>query len=190
MQYIRKISGFFHHPNLQDKDHVWFYFFFYSPGSLSPLPLDTKFIKFFVVKDETIELEINVKYSKSWGSMYESRTYDLPAPPAEISGHLLLKDYTFLAENDFRKPDGYHIKGRIMEKEGQWLQFVPLSNILGFEPKSQIWLAVDQGWLELSNGRSHSMKEAVSPLEPYVKGWWDGKGYFHPDPIKIYGFPF
>ena len=48
-------------------------------------------------------------------------------------------------------------------------------------------LPVDNGWLELKTGSSHSMKDAVSPTAPYIKGWWDGKGYFHPRPLKIFG---
>jgi hypothetical protein len=48
-------------------------------------------------------------------------------------------------------------------------------------------LSVDQGWLELATGRAHSMKEAIASKSPYVEGWWDAKGYFHPRPFQIWG---
>ncbi|GAJ19175.1 unnamed protein product [marine sediment metagenome] len=100
---------------------------------------------------------------------------------------MLLKDYTFLARGDYRKPKGYFVEGKAAGNKGQWTHFITLSNVLGEESESENIISIDQGWLELSTGRTHSMVEAVAPTPPYVKGWWDGKGYFHPKPARVYG---
>ena len=65
------------------------------------------------------------------------------------------------------------------------MYFVPTSDIQGQEPEPEVKLPTSQGWLELSTGRTHQMMEAIAPEKPYVNGWWDGKGYFHPQPVKI-----
>lgn len=190
---VRKIGGFTYNPGLEGKNHYWFYFFLYAPsGWRFTLPKDpvlgkykTDYVQFIIERDQSPVMDKIVEWNKIWGDESSTLIADLPAPPDEIRGYLVLKDYTFLAIDDYREPDGYYIEGKIIGKEGEWKFFVPGSNIKGNEPDSSSLLPSDQGWLELSNGKSHSMKEAVSPLQPYVEGWWDGDGYFHPRPLRI-----
>ena len=187
MQPLQKVSGYTFDPGIQDKNHLWFFFFIYEPGKIFHSSMKSQYIKFIVVKKQKIEMVHVVRSPKIWGSRDKAKIFDLPSPPDQIPGYLFLKDYRFLAEGDIRKPQGYYVKGAIIGRKGRWTQFKAASDILGEEDSViENILPVDIGWLELKNGSSHSMKDAVSPLEPYVKGWWDGKGYFHPRPIKIF----
>jgi hypothetical protein len=187
-QPLRKVSGYTYNPRLKGKNHLWFYFFLYDPSKAFHSSTKSHYIKFIVIKKDKVELEHIVRSPKTWGSKDKVKIFDLPAAPDQIPGHLILKDYTFLAKGDIRKPGGYYVAGKVMGHQGRWTHFIVTSDILGAEelaPKNI--LPVDVGWLELATGSTHSMKEAVSPAEPYVNGWWDGKGYFHPRPLKIFG---
>ena len=185
---LRKISSYTYDPRLKGRNHMWFYFFLYDPRKTPHFPKQSNYIKFIVVEGKNIEMEHTVKIQKTWGAKNKVKIFDLPSPPDNISGYLLLRDYTFLAKGDFRKPQGYYVEGTVAGHKGKWTHFIPLSAIQGEgEPGPEHVLSVDQGWLELTTGRTHSMKEAVAPQEPYVEGWWDGKGYFHPRPVKIHG---
>lgn len=183
---LRKISGFFYDPKLEGRNHYWFYLFLYSPR---PWPEDLRkssFIKFVYLENGLKKAEKLVEHFKTWGGGDRPTIYDLPAPPDTISGFLIIKDYTFLAAGDFRQPDGYYVEGAISGKEGRWDSFEAKSEIKGREPEPELVLTSDRGWLELNTGRTHGMQEAVAPQVPYVNGWWDSKGYFHPDPLKIF----
>jgi hypothetical protein len=185
---LRKISGYTYNPKLKQRNHIWFYFFLYAPREAFPMPFESEHIKFIMVKGEKIELRYSVKNHKTWDAKKKAKIFDLPSPPDQIPGFLILKDYTFWAKEDFRKPRGYYVEGGITGRQGRWTHFIPLSNILGKEESAlENILAADQGWLELTNGSTHSLQEAVSPVKPYIEGWWDGKGYFHPRPVKIHG---
>ena len=185
---LKKISGYTYNPQLKGRNHMWFYFFLYDPRKTPHSPKQSNYIKFTVVTGKDIEMERTVKIQKTWGAIAGVRIFDLPSPPDQIYGYLLLRDYTFLAKGDFRKPHGYYVEGTVAGHKGKWTCFTPLSDIQGEEkPGPEHILSVDQGWLELETGHTHSMKEAIAPQEPYVEGWWDGKGYFHPRPIRIYG---
>ena len=78
-------------------------------------------------------MEHVVKISKTWGSRDKAKIFDLPSPPDQIPGYLLLKDYRFLAEGDIRKPDGYYVKGAVIGRKGRWTHFTAASDILGEE---------------------------------------------------------
>jgi len=187
MHPLQKVSGYTFDPGIKDKNHLWFFFFFYEPGKIFHSSIKSQYITFSVVKKQKIEMEYVVRSSKTWGSRDKARIFDLPSPPDQIPGYLQLKDYRFLAEGDIRKPQGYYVKGAVSGRQGRWTHFAATSDILGEENSAiKNILPVDIGWLELETGSSHSMKDAVSPTAPYVKGWWDGKGYFHPRPIKIF----
>lgn len=196
---IRKISGFTYDPELKGKNHLWFYFFLFSPGRLrhelrpptasndpNPNHYIGDYVKFILVKgDETIMEKVVRRYDE-WGSDTTPLIVDVPLPPVEIPGYLELKDYTFFAKGDYRKPEGYYVEGKIQgNNNGAWLYFYPTSDIQGQEPEPEVKLPTAKGWLELTNGRTHQMMEGVAPAKPYVNGWWDGKGYFHPEPVKI-----
>lgn len=184
---LTKVSGYTHDPQLEGRNHLWFYFFLYAPGKWPVSLSKSGYIKFIVAQEESTVLEKDVEHRKSWGSEEKAEIYDLPAPPDEIQGYLVLKDYTFLARDDYRKPEGYYVEGKIVGKDGEWTHFVALSDIQGQEEEPEIRLETDRGWLELATGKSHSMPEAIAPAPPYVQGWWDGKGYFHPDPVRVFG---
>jgi hypothetical protein len=185
---LRKVSGYTLDPEIKDKDHLWFFFFLYDPAKSRPSSLKSRYIRFTVVKQQKVEMKHVVKISKTWGSRGKAKIFDLPSPPDHIPGFLLLKDYRFLAEGDFRSPQGYYVRGTVNGRKGRWTHFTAASGILGDEDSFvKNILPVDIGWLELKTGSSHSMKDAVSPAAPYVKGWWDGKGNFHPRPLKIFG---
>ncbi len=182
-----RVSGYTHDPQLEGRNHIWFYFFLYAPGQLPSFLSKSGFIKFIVARDDETIMETTWEHRKSWGSEEKARIFDLPSPPDEIPGYLVLKDYTFLARDDYRKPEGYYVEGKIIGKDGEWTHFVALSDIQGQEEEPEIRLETDRGWLELTTGKSHSMPEAIAPAPPYVQGWWDGKGYFHPDPVRVFG---
>lgn len=184
---VPKVGGYTHDPQLEGRNHLWFYFFLYAPGEWPASLNKSGFIKFIVDMEEDTVLEKDVEHRKTWGSEEKAKTYDLPAPPDEIPGFLILKDYTFLARDDFRTPEGYYVEGKIIGKDGEWTHFVAQSDIQGQEEEPEIRLETDRGWLELRTGKSHSMPEAIAPTPPYVQGWWDGKGYFHPDPVRVFG---
>jgi hypothetical protein len=196
-QPIRKISSFGMDPKIQDKRFYWFHFFLYAPGNhLRAFPKSgakgtrtSSYIQFVVKKGDEIIKEKIVKWEKEWANETQAPISDFPIPPDQIHGYLELGDYTFFAENDIRKPKGYYVTGQINGNEGKWTNFVPLSLVQGkvTKPEEGTLLKSDQGWLELSTGKNHSMKEAISPIAPYIKGWWDGKGYFNPEPLTIYG---
>jgi len=185
---VRKITGFNYNPNIEGKYHTWFYLFLYAPGDWKNLlsregvvgKYGSSSLKFCIHRGNELIMETVVKCEKAWAEESSQLVADLPAAPDEIVGSLELKDYTFFAKGDLRKPQGYYIEGKVIGSQGEWVSFVPFSGIKGEEPEPEIVLPSDQGWLELSTGRVHSMKEAVSPLKPYIEGWWDSKGYFHP----------
>ncbi len=183
-----KVSGYTHDPQLEGRNHIWFYFFLYAPGQLPSFLSKSGFIKFIVARDDETIMETTWEHRKSWGSEEKARIFDLPSPPDEIPGYLVLRDYAFLARDDYRRPEGYYVEGKIIGKDGEWTHFVALSDIQGQEEEPEIRLETDRGWLELTTGKSHSMPEAIAPAPPYVQGWWDGKGYFHPDPVRVFGF--
>ncbi len=183
---MSKLSGYTHNPQLEEKNHLWFYFFLYAPGPLPQSWGKSGYIKFIVANKEGTVLEKVVEHRKAW-SAEEVRIFDRPSPPDEIPGYIVLKDYTFLARDDYRKPEGYYVEGKVVGQNGEWTHFVALSDIQGQEAEPEIKLETDRGWLELTTGKSHSMPEAVAPISPYVKGWWDGKGCFHPEPARVYG---
>ncbi len=182
-----KASGYTHDPQLEGRNHLWFCFFLYAPGEWPAFLSKSGFIKFIVAKEDSPVLEKDIEHRKIWGSEEKAKIFDLPSPPDEIPGYLVLKDYTFLARDDYRKPEGYYVEGKIIGRDGEWTHFVALSDIQGQEEEPEIRLETDRGWLELTTGKSHSMPEAISPIPPYVQGWWDGKGYFHPDPVRVFG---
>lgn len=184
---LRKISGYTFDPQLKGKNHLWFYFFLYAPERRPTFSFKSSGIQFTWVNGDNIAEGRIVKYEKPWGAKEKAEIFDLPSAPDEIHGYLILKDYTFLAKGDFREPDGYYVEGKIAGSDGHWSHFIALSGIQGEEEEPEYKLPVDQGWLELATGRTHSMPEAVAPIQPYVEGWWDGKGYFHPEPLIVHG---
>jgi hypothetical protein len=184
---LAKVSGYTHDPRLKGKNHLWFYFFIYAPGEWPRFLSESGHIQFIVARDDDVMVRKVVAYRKSWGGEDEAKIFDLPSPPDEIPGYMILKDYTFLAKNDYRKPQGYYVEGKIAGKDGEWTRFIAQSDIRGQEEEPEIKIEVDRGWLELTTGKSHSMPEAIAPSPPYIKGWWDGKGYFHPQPVQVVG---
>jgi len=183
---LPKVSGYTHDPQLEGKNHLWFYFFMYAPGHLPRSWEKSGYIRFIVATEDSTVLEKDIEHRKNWGAE-EVKIFDLPSPPDEIPGCIVLKDYTFLARDDYRKPEGYYVEGKIVGRDGEWTHFVALSDIQGQEEEPEIRLETDRGWLELAEGKSHSMPEAIAPAPPYVQGWWDGKGHFHPDPVRVLG---
>jgi hypothetical protein len=184
---LRKVSGYTYNPQLKGRNHLWFYFFLYIPERRFQFSNESEYLKFIVVRENHIVMEKEIEHQKTWGNKEKAKIFDLPSPPDQITGYLVLNDYTFLAKGDFRKPEGYYVEGKIEGPDGQWTHFVALSDIKGKEAEPEYILPADQGWLELTTGRTHSMQEAISPTPPYVNGWWEGKGYFHPKPVKVYG---
>ncbi|MCU0285424.1 MAG: hypothetical protein MUF15_03390 [Acidobacteria bacterium] len=193
---IRKISSFMYDPEIKDKNHIWFYFFLFVPGGQrhelrrEPLPPSGHnyvgdYLKFILVKGNETVMEKIIPRFDEWGNDTTPLFLDIPAPPQEIPGYLELRDYTFFAQDDYRKPEGYFIEGKIIGGAGSWNYFEPTSGILGQEPEPKVKLVTSQGWIELKTGKTHQQNEAVAPISPYVNGWWDGKGFFHPDPLKI-----
>ena len=186
---LQKVTGYTHKPRLKGRDHLWFDLFLYDPAKAFGSTQTSANVKFIVKEDRGGGTEKIAALRKNWGAKDGARISDLPSPPEQIPGYLILKDYTFYAKGDLREPTGYYVEGYVTGGNGEWTHFVPQSNILGRdENEPGDFLAVDEGWLELRTGRMHSMKEAVSPIGPYVEGFWDGKGYFHPRPLEIRGF--
>jgi hypothetical protein len=183
-QPMRKITGFPVSPAVPAPGRFWIFFCLYAPDPWPQHLMESGHIRFLLL-DHGKTTQLTVPHLKRWGSAGEPRIFDLPAPPDEIPGRLVIKDYSFLAQGDPREPDGYFVECRIRGSQGRWDRVEVLSELLGTEPTPELRLESDRGWMELSTGRTHSMKEAVAPARPYVEGWWDGKGIFHPDPAKI-----
>ncbi|HLP57422.1 MAG TPA: hypothetical protein VK186_01265 [Candidatus Deferrimicrobium sp.] len=194
---LRKISSYTFDPEIKNKNHIWFYFFLFVPGgprhelrptSTPPSILHSyagDYLKFILVKGEETIIEKVIPRYDEWGNEKTPLIMDIPLPPQEIPGYLELGDFTFLARGDYRKPERYYVEGKIVGGAGTWNYFEPTSDILGQEREPEIKLASSQGWIELKTGKTHQMNEAVAPISPYVNGWWDGKGFFHPQPAKI-----
>lgn len=195
---IRKVTGYTFDPEIKGKNQIWFYFVLFIPGGprheLRPVasmpginvtnyPMD--YVQFILLKGNEAVMKKDVRRYDEFGNERSPLFVDMPTPHPEINGYLELKDYTFYAKNDYRKPDGYFIEGQIIGGGGTWNFFVPKSDIQGQEPEPQVKLPSAQGWLELRTGRTHQAMEAIAPQKPYVTGWWDGKGYFHPQPVKV-----
>ena len=124
---LNKVTGYTYHPGPKRTDRLWFYFFLYDPRQTPPFPRRSSYVQFVVGRDETVELKTVVKLSKTWGSTSGPRIFDLPKPPDEISGFLVVKDYTFLARGDPRKPRGCSVEGKAVGSGGRWTHFLPLS---------------------------------------------------------------
>jgi hypothetical protein len=183
---LRHVTGYAFRPDIPARDHLWFFFLVYAPRDIPEQMRQSKFIRFCFENTAGVKVEKSVAYDKTWQTEDEAKIFDLPAPPAEVEGFLVLKDYAFLARGDLRKPDGYYVEGKIIGDRGSYTRFEVMSEIKGKEPKPEISLDAQRGWLELSTGATRAMQEAVAPVSPYVNGWWDGKGYFHPDPPVVY----
>lgn len=194
---IRKVSGYTFDPEIKGKNQLWFYFVLFIPGGprheLRPASMPNinapsyagDYVQFILLKGNEVVMKKDVRRYDEFGNEKSPLFVDMPIPPNEINGYLELKDYTFFAKNDFRKPEGYFIEGQIIGGGGTWNFFVPKTDIQGQEPEPQVKLQSAKGWLELRTGKTHREMEAIAPQKPYVTGWWDGKGYFHPQPVKI-----
>ena len=109
---LPKVSGYTHDPRLKGKNHLWFHFFIYAPGDWPRFLSESGHIQFIVTKGDDVMVEKVVAHRKSWGGEDKAKIFDLPSPPDEIPGYMILKDYTFLAKDDYRKPQGYYVEGR------------------------------------------------------------------------------
>lgn len=183
---LRYVTGYPFRPDIPARDHLWFFFLIYGPREIPEQMRRSAFIKFNFTNDGGVNVEKIVAYDKNWQREGEIKIFDLPAPPVEVEGILVLKDYAFLAVDDPRKPDGYYVEGTVSGDRGSYARFEVMSEVKGKELKPEIPIEAQRGWLELSTGATHGMQEAVAPVSPYMNGWWDGKGYFHPDPLVIY----
>ncbi len=120
-----------------------------------------------------------LNYVKAWGEQ-PHRIYDKPAPPDEIPGFLQLQDFTFFAADDVQIAQKPTLAGVISGSDGQWTEFKPTDTRFSQRDKPANGLAFEHGWLELSSGRTFSEQESQKPSGPHLRGWWDGKGIFHP----------
>jgi hypothetical protein len=177
---LRRITCFPHPPQPARSGVAWFFCVLFDPNG-SPAHLRQSQHFRFTLMDRNRRIEKTVDYMKTWKSD-DHRVFDSPLPPDVISGRLVLCDYVFWADGDSRVPAGPHVLARI-HHSGKQRQLVEIvSDIQGADESPEIRIETDRGWLELATGHCHSMQEAVAPTSPYVEGWWDGKGCFHPDP--------
>lgn len=185
---LRKVSSYTHAPMLAGRDHLWFFFLLYDPVGSTAGRQKSHHVEFIVVREDTVIFRQRARLKKQWGSPESRRIYDLPAPPDNIEGYLVIGDYTFLAVGDYRKPTGAFLKGRLLGSQGRWLRFRPCEPLSGAEPQPDTMaFEMDRGWIELTNGAAYSISAAKTPVEPYIEGWWDAKGWFHPQPFVIRG---
>jgi hypothetical protein len=189
---LRKVSGFSSRGIIDDSNEILFYLFYFTPSHNRPQFQASAFIRFIIKRGGETYKERIVTFGKVWGKNKKAKPL-IHTPPHAIHGRLLLKDFTFHSDEDIRKPDGYYIKGQITGENGRWTSFSPTSDItdmvdiVGEEPWFDRELSTEEGWLELTTGNRHAMKDAVSPTKPYIKGCWDKNGYFHPYPTKLKG---
>jgi len=146
-------------------------------------PLQSAAIQFVVRSGDAPVFQQILPYQKAWGGTDNPMAAPAYVPPPVLEGSLMIRDYTFRAKGDLRAPAGFHFLGRISGAAGHWTQFEPQSGLLGEEPVPEGSQAVRRGWLELRTGQAHAMQEAVSPQPPYLEGWWDAEGHFHPDTL-------
>lgn len=124
-------------------------------------------------------------YAKSWGVPDQPEIYDAPIPPRDISGVLQLYDYSFIASDDAQLPLGRTVAGFITGENGRWSRFTPTSIDIEGEEMAESALEYDRGWMELLDGKTYSAQAARAPMSPYVRGWWDAKGVFHPSDVIV-----
>ncbi len=184
---LRQVTGWAVRPDPPaPPGHLWLFLVLYAPQEIPEAARQSELLGLGYTDETGALIEKRVPYAKTWYARQKAKISDLPAPPDEIEGVLVLKDYTFLARGDARKPDGYYVAGKIVGGGGRWAHLEVTSGISGEEPLPEVVVETGRGWLELSSGATHGMQEAVAPAPPYVTGWWDGKGYFHPDPLRVH----
>jgi hypothetical protein len=181
---VRRITAFPRRPEPAREDVVWFFFVLFDPTHTPPHLRESRQLR-FSLRGEGRVVERTVDYAKTWGFEGAARIFDAPLPPEAISGTLVLCDFVFLAQGDPRPPVGPHVSVLLHGAQGSWNRIEAVSGVLDAAAPPELRLEADRGWLELATGRSHSMREAIAPARPYIDGWWDGKGCFHPDPPTI-----
>lgn len=166
--------------------HTWLSFVLYAPAML-PSTLRTSHVIQLTFKSNGDgggeDVSHMVNYRKVWGER-PATVFDAPIPPPRIPGVIQLSDYTFKGSADSHAARGPLVSGEIIGTDGRWNRFRLA------EPKvfnkldpsiEERGLVVEQGWLELATGRSYPMQAGRAPTTPYIAGWWDGKGAFHPE---------
>jgi len=98
-----------------------------------------------------------------------------------VPGWMSLSDGTFHTEAEDFPPSGYYVKG----VRRPWDAFHPRSAILGMARSKAPSETRCEAWLELDDGSIHPAQEAMAPRPPYVRGYVDEAGRFHPDPVEI-----
>lgn len=166
--------------------HTWLSFVLYAPATL-PSSLRTSHTIQLTFKpnedSDSKDVSHSINYRKVWGER-PAKVYDAPIPPPQIPGVIQLSDYTFKGLADIHAARGPSVSGEIIGENGRWNRFQLLEPKVLNKPNLSIeerGLVVEQGWLELSTGRSYPMQAGLAPTPPYITGWWDGKGAFHPE---------
>jgi hypothetical protein len=177
---VRRITGFPRQPQPARDGAVWFFFVLFDPYGSPAYLRQSRHLRFTLL-DKGRKIERTVDHAKTWRSE-DRRVIDGPLPPEVVSGRLVLCDYVFLADGDPRHPKGTYVSVRLHRSAERRHPIEVVSDLKGADEPPEIRIETDRGWLELATGRRHSMQEAVAPLPPYVEGWWDGKGCFHPEP--------
>ena len=166
--------------------HTWLSFVLYAPAMLPSALRTSHLIELtFEFSGEGGDEDIShiVEYRKVWGER-PATVYDAPVPPSRIPGVMQLSDYTFKAADASHAARGPLVSGEIIGTDGGWNRFRLLEpTVLNKRNLSveERGLVVEQGWLELATGRSYPMQAGRAPIAPYIAGWWDGKGVFHPE---------
>ena len=164
--------------------HKWLSFVVYAPAGV-PEALRTSSVIELTLQSTRSQVQraYRFPYAKIWGATGQPEIYDPPVPPQDIAGVLQLHDYTFVGSGHGRKAQGPTVSGYISGRDGRWWRFTPTSTAIQGEAVSSaaLMLMHDRGWMELSDGQTHSDREARGPRPPYVRGWWDGKGVFYPE---------
>jgi hypothetical protein len=165
--------------------HKWLSFVVYAPSRLPEVLRMSSAVELTLHgapgQDTAVELVDRFAYRKNWGASVQPEIFDGPVPPEKIAGVVQLQDYTFIGPNHGRSVQGPVVAGYISGREGRWPMFVPTSNAIEGVALSSVGLIHERGWLELTQGETHADQEARAPSSPYVSGWWDGKGLFHPE---------
>ena len=163
--------------------HLWLSFVLFAPGR-EGVQIDSRSIElrlqYTAAQGPPIHAKHQLRYAKSWGDTLSPEIYDRPIPPQLIDGKLFLNDYTFVAAGDARKTVGPYLSGHIEGQTGRWSGFSPSSIEIADLEENPDGLQQASGWLLLSDARTYPADAQDIPPGPRVRGWWDGKGMFHP----------
>jgi hypothetical protein len=102
------------------------------------------------------------------------------------SGWLDLGTRVFYARSETNFALGGYVRGRLDERNDFILTSTQVEGPIEALSQKQAAARGTHGWLELSSLRFVASRPGLSPSFPYIEGYQDGRGEFHPTARKIH----